>query len=257
MAHRGLRSTRTILMLVFALVILLVPMAANAANPPAANAPVDESVVGRPHGERAYVRASLGLQLRAEPCLGSRALMSLPNGTLVYVVDTEPVIANCIYWSSVSVYRWGRWYGGFVATRYLSWFAGKPHDLDPDCAVPDDGNDYAEVRVSELNLRSGPGTGYAVRYIVPEGAMFMETGEFRHGWVELEITCPGVTDQAVSGRPHPIHVWAWSCYLDHYHADATLKAGADAGIAAEGSVEMLSEINASEKAPTANSVPVG
>ena len=71
-----------------------------------------------------------------------------------------------IAWARVRVYRWGYYYDGYCASAHL---AGYP-------VPPPPYQSGLKVIAGGLNLRSGPGLGYAVRRIVPCGTILQPTG---------------------------------------------------------------------------------
>lgn len=173
---RTSRRWLAILMVSLAM-LLIVPLGVGAA-PPASEEP-SLSAVPIP-GAATTVRAPNGLRLRIGPSLADPVILVLRNGETVYP-SAGPVWREGISWSFVRVYRYGYWHEGFCASAYLGGYA---------CSQPT-GEHGLKVVASALNLRSGPGLGYAVRRTVPYGTILQPTGAVRwaggRSWTQVRI----------------------------------------------------------------------
>jgi len=231
MLRRSWKCVRIVGVFVFMLALLLLPAGAYAISPSEA-----EATAVCP-GTPGWVIATLGLNLRTEACLSAPSLMILSYGAKVFVQD-EPVVENCIAWSRVAVIRWGRVFYGWCATRWLR-YPGKPSTTFDCSDYCNDGQLWVKVNVAELRLRSGPGTGYLTRFIVPYGAMFVYTREHVGSWVKLAIICP-----TLDPDPAPMYAWAYGWYLrpacERASAEFSLQSGSNAKDAA--AQEMISEL---------------
>jgi uncharacterized protein YgiM (DUF1202 family) len=150
-------------------------------------------------GPAATVRAS-ALNLRQGPSLSDRVILTLSNGETVYHLGGSPVYAQGITWVWVRAYRGGLAYDGFVSSAYLSTYAPPP----PPTPAP--GYQVRVTATAGLRLRSGPGTNYAIRRIVPHGTVLRSSGVRQWGsgmeWTQVYID--GVT------------LWAASQYLQAF-----------------------------------------
>ena len=154
--------------LVLFVVMLLAPVAVQAAPP----------LPGLP---TRVVLAPSGLRLREDPGLSAPIILTLYNGELVYPL-AGPVWNQGISWTFVRVYRWGYYYDGFCASAYLGNYGGH---------VPTGEHGVMATAPAGLRLRSGPGTWYATRRIVPYGTVLQPTGASQWGggilWKQVSI----------------------------------------------------------------------
>lgn len=88
-----------------------------------------------------------GLNVRSGPALGNGVVDTLAYGQLVDVID-GPVAADGYTWYQV---QYASFYNGWVAGEYLAYVTG-------NFAI----GDIVTVTSDNLNVRSGPGTGYAI-----------------------------------------------------------------------------------------------
>ena len=151
---------RTIIRLLVPLVALLamglMPLAASAAPPlPAAPVVWDGTCT---------VQAPAGLRMREGAGLGYPVVRVLYNGETVTRSSAAPMYNNGINWVWVRAYRAGLYHEGFVAQNYLSCGGGS--------------TTYYTLKVVSggLNLRTGPGLGYAVARTVPYGTLLSTAG---------------------------------------------------------------------------------
>jgi uncharacterized protein YraI len=152
-------------------------------------APMVVSAEGEDAGEWAkVVQARLGLRVRSGPSLVDSISHVLYNGQEVKVVG-EPVWNQGIRWVELDFDRWdGVHVSGWCASAYL--------DNYPSYDEPYDGyageQGYKVTPSIGLRLRAGPGLEYAVKRIVPYGAVLERTdtaAAWRNGleWVQLEL----------------------------------------------------------------------
>lgn len=139
------------------------------------------------------VVASAGLKLRQGASLTSPVILTLYNGEVVYPL-AAPVYNQGISWTYLRVHRGNAYYTGYAASAYLA-NAPKP---------PPAANNKLVVTASDgLRLRAGPGTGYAIRRIVPPGTTLGATGIDQWGngilWTKVSI--------------NGIYLWAAKQYL--------------------------------------------
>jgi len=157
-----------VLLVAAVMAMLIVPMSVHAA-PPVPGAPT--RVVLAPHG----------LRLREDPGLCAPIILTLYNGELVYPL-AGPVWNQGISWTFVRVHRWGYHYDGYCASAYLGNAGGH---------IPSGGHGLMVTAQAGLRLRSGPGTWYATRRIVPYGAVLRSTGASQWGggilWKQVSI----------------------------------------------------------------------
>lgn len=104
---------------------------------------------------------STSLNLRSGPGTGYSVILTMPKGAVVTVLSTSNGWSKVTY-SGIS---------GYAATQYLT-------------------SSASFVTTTRLNLRSGPGTGYSVRLVIPSGATVKVT-RISSGWAYL--TYNGVT----------------------------------------------------------------
>src|SRR4051812_38984576 len=95
------------------------------------------------------------LNLRSSPSTTARIISQLPKGSVLEIVS-DPGID----W--LEVQPDGTTNRGFVSKTYLTLT-----DVKPGPGVPTSGK--AEVTTDNLNVRSGPGTGYAVLSVAARG----------------------------------------------------------------------------------------
>ena len=132
-------------------------------SPPAVTAPPS-------YGPATTVVAPGGLNFREGPSLSDRVIFVLHHGETVYP-GGGPVYREGITWSFVRVYRYGTYYEGFCASAYLADHAQPQPQPQPVC-----GPTVKVTALWGLRLRSGPGTGYAIRRIVRYGTHLQSTG---------------------------------------------------------------------------------
>ena len=122
------------------------------------------------------VAAPAGLRLRVGPGLSEPIIFVLAHGETV-TPGGAPTWNDGLSWTFVRVYRWGRWYEGFCASRYLGTASGAQGSL-------------RVVAPAGLNLRWGPGTGYGVARCLPYGTLVRPTGIYQWGdgvrWTQVQ-----------------------------------------------------------------------
>jgi len=109
----------------------------------------------------ATVTAQSGLRLRAEANSASRVLTTLPSGTELEVLENVDST-----WARVQAGQ----HTGYVSSQYIS---------------PVNRTQYATVKASSLNVRSGPGSSYAKVSSLPSGTK-VEILEETNGWYRIE-----------------------------------------------------------------------
>lgn len=118
------------------------------------------------HASATTVLATRGLNLRAGASLSAPVILVLRYGETVYPLGAA-VWSDGISWLWVRVYRWGYHWEGYCASAYLGGYPGY---------VPSTVHGLMVTAPSGLNLRTGPGTWYAVNRTVPYGAILQPTG---------------------------------------------------------------------------------
>jgi len=155
-------------LVLFVVVMLLAPLAVHAAPP-------------LPGSPAKVVLAPSGLRLREGASLSAAVILTLRNGELVYPL-AGPVWNQGISWTFVRVHRWGYYYDGYCASAYLGNARGP---------LPPGGHGVMVTAQAGLRLRSGPGTWYATRRIVPYGTVLRYTGASQWGggilWKQVSI----------------------------------------------------------------------
>ena len=127
----------------------------------------------------ATVTAQNGLRLRAEASSNSRILTTLPSGTELEVL--EHVDST---WARVQAGQ----HTGYVSSQYIS---------------PVNRTQYATVKASSLNVRSGPGSSYAKVSSLSSGTQ-VEILEEAGGWYRIEggyISAEYVTVSSEPAQP--------------------------------------------------------
>lgn len=111
--------------------------------------------------QAAEARALAAINLRAGPGWGYRILQTIPAGANIKVTGSYNKGFYPIRYQGKK---------GWVDASYVSTFGGKISPLGP-------------VRTTDtLNLRSGPGTNYRVKLIMPAGASLKITGSYNNGF---------------------------------------------------------------------------
>ena len=114
------------------------------------------------------VTATTNVNVRAEPSTSARIIGGLHRGQTV----TE--IGRTRDWSKIKFAGSVAW----VASRYLS----RGADLPPPSRV---NAGAVKVATAALNLRTGPGLGYRVITVLPEGTRVTTTGKTARGFAEV------------------------------------------------------------------------
>lgn len=169
--------------------LLALPSAALAAPPVGAQAP---PIWGSP----TYVTAWSGLRLRESASLNAPIIFTMYHGETVYP-STTVIWNQGIAWRWVRVWRWGRWYEGFCATVYLASDGG---------GTPPAQSGLMVTATLGLRLRSGPGTWYAIRRVVPYGTILQPTGAtaWGSGYHWTQVSVGGATFWAASAWLTPV-----------------------------------------------------
>ena len=144
-------------------------------------------------------RASASLNLRAGAGTGYAVLRVVPSGATVSLTGTTSNGYSRVVYSGTT---------GWVLSSYLGSGSGSPAPSTPS------GTGTGTVINGTLNLRSGPGTGYAVLLVMPNNASVTLLGETSSGFVK-------VTYQGTTG-------WASSTYI---RAGGTSGSGSGSGTA--------------------------
>lgn len=134
-----------------------------------------------PSYQTAQVNAPAGLKLRTEPKLAAPVILTLFHGEYVTLLSA-PFFNDGLSWTFVQVCRGTQCWNGYAASAYLS---------TGGVAPPPTGMRMKVVASAGLRLRSGPGTGYAIKRIVPFGTILQTTGVEQTGsglvWVQVQI----------------------------------------------------------------------
>jgi peptidoglycan/xylan/chitin deacetylase (PgdA/CDA1 family) len=99
------------------------------------------------------------LNFRTGPGTGYSIIMVIPKGSQVMVDSTSGGWAHASYSGRT----------GYLSMTYLSG------------SLPDTGGAYTRYTTADLNLRSGPGTGYAILAVIPRGTELTITSS-GNGW---------------------------------------------------------------------------
>lgn len=170
-----------VLLVVASLAFFLAPAVVHAAPPGPEVGAGAPPLVGAPPiaGEPTTVVASWGLRLREGPSLYDPIILVLRNGETVYP-SAGPVWGQGISWTYVGVYRWGYYYEGFCASKYLANYGS---------SAPSGGTGVRVTAASGLRLRWGPGLWYGINRVVPYGTILEPTGATQWGsglqWVQV------------------------------------------------------------------------
>lgn len=172
---------RRILLVAAVLAILVAPAVVHAAPPTPETSAGAPPLVGAPpiQGEPTTVVASSGLRLREGPSTYDPIILILRNGETVYP-SAGPVWNQGISWTYVGVYRWGYYYEGFCASKYLANYGS---------SVPSGGGGVRVTARPGLRLRWGPGLWYGINRVVAYGTILEPTGTSQWGsglqWVQV------------------------------------------------------------------------
>jgi uncharacterized protein YgiM (DUF1202 family) len=134
-------------------------------------------------GGQAQVSDAQGdnVNLRDAPSYSGTVLTSVPEGSIVDVLDgpvTDPIDGTVWYFVNASGQP------GYMISEYL---------VNADGAVSPAA---VATTTASLNLRSGPGTNFAVLLVIPNGATVNTTGSVQNGFTQL--TYNGTTGWSAS-----------------------------------------------------------
>jgi uncharacterized protein YraI len=134
-------------------------------------------------GSAAEARALAAINLRSGPGWQYRIIQTIPAGASIKVTGSYNKGFYPVRYKGTK---------GWVDASYVSTYGGKISPLGP-------------VKTTEsLNLRSGPGTGYSVKRIMPAGASLKITGSYNNGYYPVRYQ--GTKGWAAAGYLAPVSV---------------------------------------------------
>ncbi len=138
------------------------------------------------------VRTTSALNFRAGPGTGYSVLSVVPSGTLA-TVNGSPVNADGYTWYPVTISGAG---SGWLASAYLALVSsGNPQPTQTATPSGDPRIGSTVYTTANLNIRSGPGTGFTVLGVAPKGtAATITAAPVRVGsvdWFPLEVPMIG------------------------------------------------------------------